>query len=480
MIKIKKTKIVATLGPATESKKIKAKMIKNGVNVFRINFSHADYDTVAEQIQQIRELEEELETPIAILADLQGPKLRIGKVEDGTILQEGDTLTLSTKHKITTNNLNKEAYITYKQLPCDVKPGEIILVDDGKIQLQVQKTNKKDTVVTKVIEGGPLSSKKGVNLPNTNISLPALTKKDKKDLLFAIEMQVDWVALSFVRSADDVKLIKSIIKKHSDYNIPVISKIEKPEAVQNINEIIEVTDGLMVARGDLGIEVPLEQVPLIQKKLVYLAKKHQKPIIIATQMMESMITGSIPTRAEVNDVANSVMDGADAVMLSGETSVGKNPVKVIKQITKIILQVENSNLIKLADWVPIPEKRDERFISEVICYNASEIARDVSASVITTFTSSGFSAYKISARRPMAYILVFTAHHRLMRSLVLVWGVMPFYYDKLISTDDTIKDIEAIAKKNNFVQSKDMMVSIFSMPISKKGMVNTLRITQVD
>jgi len=480
MIKIKKTKIVATLGPATESKKVKAKMVKNGVNVFRVNFSHADYETVAEQIKQVREIEEELDTPIAILADLQGPKLRIGKVEEGTFLSEGDLLTLTTKNKITTNNLNKEAYITYKQLPCDVKPGEIILVDDGKIQLQVENTNKKDTVVTKVVEGGPLSSKKGVNLPNTAISLPALTKKDKKDLLFAIEQKVDWIALSFVRSADDVKLIKSIINKYSDYLIPVISKIEKPEAVENIEDILKITDGLMVARGDLGIEVPLEQVPLIQKRLVYLAKKHQKPIIIATQMMESMISGSIPTRAEVNDVANSVMDGADAVMLSGETSVGKNPVKVIKQITKIILQVENSNLIKLVDWLPIPKKRDERFISEVICYNASEIARDVSASVITTFTSSGFSAYKISARRPMAYILVFTAHKRLMRSLVLVWGVMPFFYDKLISTDDTIKDIEAIAKKNNFVQSKDMMVSIFSMPISKKGMVNTLRITQVN
>ncbi len=479
MIVIKKTKIVATLGPATESKKKKIKMVKNGVNVFRINFSHADIETVKYQVEQIREISNELDTPIAILADLQGPKLRIGKVEDGTFLNEGDTFILSTKDKIVTNNQNKTAYITYDKLAEDVQPGEIILVDDGKIQLEVVKTDRQNTVTTKVIEGGQLSSKKGVNLPNTDISLPALTKKDKKDLLKAIELQVDWVALSFVRSADDLKKIKRLINKHSDYNIPVIAKIEKPEAVENIDEIILLADGLMVARGDLGIEVPLEEVPLIQKKLVRLAKKHQKPIIIATQMMESMITGSIPTRAEVNDVANSVMDGADAVMLSGETSIGKNPVKVIKQITKIILQVENSKLIKIVDWLPIPEKRDERFISEVICYNASEIAKNVAASVITTFTASGFSAYKISARRPMAYILVFTARKRLLNTLALVWGVMPFYYDKLVSTDDTIKDIEKVACKNGFVEKNDMMVSIFSMPINKKGMVNTLRITQV-
>ncbi len=479
MIIIKKTKIVATLGPATESKKTKIKMVKNGVNVFRINFSHADYDVVKEQIKQIREISKEFNTPIAILADLQGPKLRIGKVAPDTFLHEGDTFILSNRDKIITDNINRKAYITYKNLPKDVHPGEIILVDDGKIQLKVEKTNHQDTVWTKVMEGGPLSSKKGVNLPNTNISLPALTKKDKKDLLFAIEMKVDWLALSFVRSAEDLIKIKTIIKENSEYQIPVIAKIEKPEAVKNIEEIIKFTDGLMVARGDLGIEVPLEEVPLIQKKLVYLAKKHQKPIIIATQMMESMISGSIPTRAEVNDVANSVMDGADAVMLSGETSIGKNPVKVIKQITKIIKQVENSQLIKVVDWLPIPKKRDERFISEVVCYNASKISSDVSASVITTFTASGFSAYKISARRPMAYILVFTAHKRLLNSLALLWGVMPFYYNKLISTDDTIRDIEKIAKKNNFVQSGDMIVSIFSMPINKKGMVNTLRITQV-
>ena len=475
----KKTKIVATLGPATESYKTKLKMVKNGVNVFRINFSHADHDNIKEQIKQIRQIAKELNMAIAVLADLQGPKLRIGKVEAGTCLKPGDILTFTTKDKVMTNNTNKTAYITYKQLPCDVFPGENILIDDGKIQVKVLESNKKDTVKAQVVEGGPLSSKKGVNLPNTNISLPALTKKDKKDLLFAIDMKVDWVALSFVRSADDLIMINDFIREHSDYKIPVIAKIEKPEAVKNIEEIILETDALMVARGDLGIELPLEEVPLIQKKLVHMAKLFQKPIVIATQMMESMIENAIPTRAEVNDVANSVMDGADAVMLSGETSVGKNPVKVIKQVTKIILQVENSNLIKVPDIAPIPEHRDERFISQVICFNASKIARDVSAAVISTFTASGFSAYKISARRPMADILVFTANKRILNSLALLWGVVPFYYNKILSTDETIQDIEKIAYQNSYLTKGDMMVSVLSMPITKKGMVNTIRITQV-
>jgi len=475
----KKTKIVATLGPATESYKTKLKMVKSGVNVFRINFSHANHETVLEQIEHIRAIGKELNTVVAILADLQGPKLRIGKVAPDTFLNPGDILTFTTKDKILTDNKNKTVYITYKQLPYDVYPGENILIDDGKIQVKVLETNGKDTVKTKVIEGGPLSSKKGVNLPNTKVSLPALTKKDKKDLLFAITQKVDWVALSFVRSADDLILINKFIRKNSDYKIPVISKIEKPEAVKNIDEIILETDAIMVARGDLGIELPLEEVPLIQKKLVHLAKLHQKPIVIATQMMESMIENAIPTRAEVNDVANSVMDGADAVMLSGETSIGKNPVKVIKQMTKIIRQVENSNLIKVPAIAPIPEHRDERFISQVICFNASKIARDVSAAVISTFTASGFSAYKISARRPMADILVFTANERILNSMALLWGVMPFYYDKTLSTDETIKDIEQIACQNDYLQDNDMMVSVLSMPITAKGMVNTIRITQV-
>ncbi len=474
----KKTKIVATLGPAVESYKTKLKMVRNGVNVFRINFSHADYKTVREQIKHIRKISKELNTAIAVLADLQGPKLRIGKVASDTYLNQGDLFRFTTKNKIVTDNDNKTAYITYKQLPQDVYPGELILVDDGKIQLKVLDTNQKDTVTTQVIEGGALSSKKGVNLPDTKISLPALTKKDKKDLKFAIEMQVDWIALSFVRSAVDLITINEFIKKNSDYKIPVIAKIEKPEAVKNIDEIILQADALMVARGDLGIELPLEEVPLIQKRLVHIAKLHQKPIIIATQMMESMINNAIPTRAEVNDVANSVMDGADAVMLSGETSVGKNPAKVIKQVTKIIKQVENSKLIKVPEIPPIPEHRDERFISQVVCFNASKIAQDVSAAVISTFTASGFSAYKISARRPMADILVFTANKRILNSMALLWGVVPFYYDKMLSTDETIKDIEQIACQNQYLHDNDMMVSVLSMPITKKGMVNTIRITQ--
>ncbi len=477
MLVDKKTKIVATLGPKTEKKKTKTKMVKNGVNVFRINFSHADYDSVKTQVKQIREISKELNVGIAILADLQGPKLRIGKVEDGTFLNDGDILTFSTIEKVVTTNQNKQAYITYKQLPKDVKTGEIILVDDGKIQLEVIKTNAINTVKTKVIEGGALSSKKGVNLPNTKISLPALTGKDKKDLKFALEQGVDWIALSFVRSANDLILLNDYIKKLSDYKTPVIAKIEKPEAVANIDEIIKHCDGLMVARGDLGIELPIEQVPLIQKKLVYLAKLNSKPVIIATQMMESMIESAIPTRAEVNDVANSVMDGADAVMLSGETSVGKHPVKVIKRMTKIIQQVEDSSLIKTPDKPPV--EKNERYISEIVCYNAAQIASNIHAKAITTLTASGYSAITISSWRPKSKILVFTANRRLLDMLSLLWGVTPFFYNKRESTDQTIKDIEKIAMENDLIRENDMLVNVTSMPLNEKGMVNTLRITKV-
>ena len=479
MKSIKKTKIVATLGPATTSYTTKLKMVQKGVNVFRINFSHADYKNVKEDVKQIKKIRKELEIAIAILADLQGPKLRIGKVEEGTFLNKGDIFTFSTSQKIITNNQNKTAYINYKQLPLEVKVGEIILIDDGKIQLKVIETNLKDTIITKVVEGGVLNSKKGVNLPNTNVSIPSLTKKDKKDLKFAIELKVDWIALSFVRSEKDIIEIKRFIQEHSDYQIPIIAKIEKPEAIDKIDKIIIETDGIMVARGDLGIEIPLEEVPLVQKKLVYIAKAHQKPVIIATQMMESMINNVIPTRAEVNDVANSVMDGADAVMLSGETSIGKNPIEVIKNVSKIIKKVENSKLIKTPETYPIPENRGERFISQITCANASKIAKDVSANIISTFTASGFSAYKISARRPESNILVFTANKRILNSMALLWGVFPFYYNKILSTDATINDIEKIACKKGFLKKNDIMVSVLSMPISKKGMVNTIRITQI-
>lgn len=470
----KKTKIVATLGPACETKEILRDMIYAGVNVFRINFSHADHSSVKEKISIIRELNQELGFHVAILADLQGPKLRVGKMEKGVVLKKGATFTFTTQKG---SGNEQRAYMTYQKFPQDVMPGEHILVDDGKLLFEVTQTNKKDTVITKVIRGGKLKSKKGVNLPNTQISLPALTDKDKIDVKFAVQQEVDWIALSFVRTADDVVLLRNFIDNLSTYKIPIIAKIEKPEALVNIAEIIKVADALMVARGDLGVEVPMERVPLIQKKLVRDAKRAHKPVIIATQMMETMITSQIPTRAEVNDVANSIMDGTDAVMLSGETSVGEYPIEVIQQMRSIIESVENSPLIT----VPKAHIRSitDRFISKTVCHHAVEVANDIEAKVISTLTNSGYTAFQISADRPKSVILAFTNNRRILTMLNLLWGVKAYYYDKMTTTDETVVDINSIAKKKGYLTKGDYVINLTSMPLRDEGMVNTLRITQI-
>jgi pyruvate kinase len=474
MIHHKKTKIVATLGPACSTKEILKEMIIAGVNVFRINFSHAVYDEITEKIRIIRELNNELDFNVAILADLQGPKLRVGEMENGVKLAEGDLFTFTTEKCIGTQNY---AYMTYQAFPNDVKVGENILVDDGKLLFQVLETNHKDKVTTRVLRGGKLKSKKGVNLPNTNVSLPALTEKDKFDVEFAIKHEVDWIALSFVRTAEDVLELRAYMDARSDYKIPIIAKIEKPEALVNISKILPVCDALMVARGDLGVEIPMHEVPLAQKKLVRKAKEAHKPVIIATQMMETMISSEVPTRAEVNDVANSIMDGADAVMLSGETSVGEFPVEVIKQMRNIIESVEDSPLIV----VPQPKivSVNERFISKTICHHAVLVANEIEAKVISTLTNTGYTAFQISAGRPQSMILAFTNNKRIMTMLNLLWGVKAYYYEKESNTDETVVDINMIAIEKGYLEKGDFVVNLSSMPIKRKGMVNTLRITQI-
>jgi pyruvate kinase len=471
----KKTKIVATLGPATSSKSILRDMMLAGVNVFRINFSHADYADVSERIKMIRELNEELGLYTSILADLQGPKLRVGVMEDDVMVVPGDAFTFATGTVFVGNA--SRAYMTYKSFPKDVKVGERVLLDDGKLMFEVVSTNGTDEVLTKVIQGGPLKSKKGVNLPNTKVSLPALTEKDIKDAIFAIGEKVDWMALSFVRFSQDIIDLQELIAKHSDVKIPIISKIEKPEAIENIDEIIHHTDALMVARGDLGVEIPAEEVPLIQKQLVLKAKHARKPIIIATQMMETMIDSLTPTRAEVNDVANSVMDGADAVMLSGETSVGKYPVQVIEKMSSILRAVEHSDLIQ----VPLapPKERTRRYMTKSVCYHAAIMANEINATAISTLTNSGYTAYQISAWRPASHILVFTSNKRILTQLDLLWGVKAFYYDSMVSTDQTIEDLNNMAKQAGYVTKGDMIINLASMPIKERGMVNTLKISDI-
>lgn len=472
----KKTKIVATLGPATNKKEVLREMMKEGVDVFRINFSHANYDDVKERIELIRELNEELEYNVAILADLQGPKLRVGVMGGEVVVAPDDEILFVTGEPF--EGSAERVYMNYASFPQDVKPGERILLDDGKLIFEVMHTNGENEVKAKVIQGGPLKSKKGVNLPNTNISLPALTEKDIEDAIFAIKQEVDWIALSFVRFSQDLIDLQNLIKVHSDNKIPIVAKIEKPEAVDNIDKIVAYCDGLMVARGDLGVEVPAQEVPLIQKQLVLRAKKARIPVIIATQMMESMITSLTPTRAEVNDVANSVMDGADAVMLSGETSVGNYPVQVIQKMTSILKSVEGSNLITVPQNPP--HIRTKRYITKSVCYHAALMANEIQAKAISTLTNSGYTAFQISAWRPSAHILVFTSNKRILTQLNLLWGVKAFYYDRYVSTDETIEDVNVIACKKGFLDVGDMLISLAAMPIKDKGMVNTLRVTEIE
>ena len=472
----KKTKIVATLGPATSKKEVLQEMINSGVDVFRINFSHADYDDVSKRVAMIRELDEEMGSYTAILADLQGPKLRVGVMSGEVIVNPGDEITFVTGEPFEGNA--ERVYMNYKSFPRDVNPGEKILLDDGKLIFEVISSDKESEVKARVIQGGPLKSKKGVNLPNTNISLPALTEKDIQDAIFAISQDVDWIALSFVRYSQDLIDLQNLIKEHAEEKIPIVAKIEKPEAVKNIDKIVSYCDGIMVARGDLGVEVPAQEVPLIQKRLVLRAKRARIPVIIATQMMETMITSLTPTRAEVNDVANSVMDGADAVMLSGETSVGNYPVEVIQKMSSILNSVESSELIRVPQEPP--HIRTKRYITKSVCYHAATMANEIKAKAISTLTNSGYTAFQISAWRPRAHILVFTSNKRILTQLNLLWGVKAFYYDRFVSTDETIEDVNAIACKKGYLEVGDMLISLAAMPIRDKGMVNTLRVTEIE
>lgn len=472
----KKTKVVSTLGPSTDSPKTIEKMMKAGVNIFRINFSHANYDDVKNKIKIIRELNAKNQMNIGILADLQGPKLRIGVMKQDVIVKHGDELEFKTG--ATFEGTKDKLFMNYESFAKDVKRGEQILLDDGKLIFEVLSSNNQDSVKVKVIQGGPVKSRKGVNLPNTEISLPALTEKDRRDAEFAIEQEVDWMALSFVRKAEDCQVLQNIIKEKSDHKIPIISKIEKPSGVKNIDSIINYCDGLMVARGDLGVEIPAHEVPLIQKQIVQKAKSARIPVIIATQMMETMINSLTPTRAEVNDVANSVMDGADAVMLSGETSVGKFPVQCIEKMTQILNSTEDSELIKVPQ--DPPHIKTVRYLTKSICYHAALISNEIDAKAICTLTNSGYTAFQISAWRPSSHILAFTSNERIMRQMSLLWGVSAYYYDEFQSTDQTVDDVNQRAKEEKFVEPGDFTINLAAMPIADKGMVNTLRMTEID
>ena len=469
-----KTKIVATIGPASSSRQVLLDMISKGMNVARMNFSHGKHKDHEEVIQVLREIDREQSSHTAILADLSGPKIRVGELESEKVqLIVGETLELVSDDSIGTQ---QRVSVSYDSLCNDVKKGETILLDDGKLRVKVEEV-KGDVVVTKVTQGGWLKPRKGVNLPESALTLPSLTDKDIVDLAFALKHNAAWVALSFVRTAQDIEELKHLIESKGGKS-RVIAKIEKPEAVENIDEIIAASDGIMVARGDLGVEIPLQNVPLVQKEIVRKCQKAGKPVIIATQMMESMIDNMSPSRAEVNDVANAVMDGADAVMLSGETSVGHYPVEVVETMSKIIERVEDYDGIYFRDIEH--ESTDERLITDAICHSAVRLASKTKAKGIVTMTFSGYTAFRISSYRPNAWIFVFTSNFRILNMLSLVWGVRGFYYDKFVSTDHTIADIKYELKKAGFLNDDDLLINIASMPISNKGMSNMLKVSQMD
>ena len=474
-MKFKKTKIIATLGPASNSRKMIERLIKSGVDVLRVNFSHADHEDVKRIVNDVNFIRKKLNNHVTLLADLQGPKIRIGEVIEDRELKKNEKISFTTD--ISTANRENMIKINYPSFAKDVKAGDKVLIDDGKIILKVISSNKNDLVELKVIQEGVLKSRKGVNLPNTKISQPALTKKDIRDAIFALNNSFDWIALSFVRSKKDILELKELISKNCDHHIPIISKIEKPEAIKKMDEIIKASNGVMVARGDLGIEIPAEEVPLNQKMLVTKCKKAGIPIIIATQMMESMIESLTPSRAEVNDVANSVMDGADGIMLSGETSVGKYPCEVVKKIKDIIIGVEDSHLINVPR--DLPSVKTERIITKSICMNAAKIANDINASAICTLTHSGYTGWQISSWRPSSLVIVFTSNKKILTQLNLLWGVKCIYYNKFKSTDKTVEEVNQLALDYRYIKKGDFIINLAAMPIYEKGHVNTLRITKV-
>jgi pyruvate kinase len=472
---MKKTKIVATIGPVSANKEVLKGMIQAGLNVVRLNFSHGAHDDHQSVVDFVREIDKELGTNTALLADLQGPKLRVGIMQDnGVMLEAGKKIIITTEEQIGTAD---HIYTNYKEFPSDVKPGERVLLDDGKIAIRILSTDGKKEVLCEIIQGGILSSKKGLNLPETKVSLPSLSKKDLNDLEFALSMNIDWIGLSFVRTAEDVRVLKGIIAENGKH-AKVVAKIEKPEALEVIDDIIRETDAVMVARGDLGVEIPIEQVPLAQKMIVKKCVEAAKPVIVATQMMESMITSMTPTRAEVTDVANAVLDGADAVMLSGETSVGAYPIAAIAMMSSIIKEAEKFPGLYYLEEAPY-EMDETRFITDSICFSACRVAKRTGATSIATMSFSGYTGYKISSWRPNAHVFVFTGNKRILTQLNLVWGVKAFFYDKMVSTDQTIADIRYILKKNGYVQEGDFLVNVASMPIAEQGTTNMLKISRI-
>jgi pyruvate kinase len=473
----KRTKIVATVGPASSSYERLLQLVKAGVNVFRLNFSHGAYDSKLEIIDFIRKINKTEPYNIAILGDLQGPKLRVGDLENGKIeLTEGQEIIFTTEKVIGTP---EKIYVSYASLAQDVKVGERIFLDDGKMEVSVLEILNDTEVKIRVTLGGTLLPKKGVNLPDSALTMPSLTEKDKEDLNFIIDNNLDWVALSFVRKAVDIISLKKIIKERNS-KIKVIAKVEMPEALQNLRDIIVESDGIMVARGDLGVEVPVEQVPIIQKDIIRKCMHRAKPVIVATQMMESMMDRTKPNRSEVTDVANAVLEGADAVMLSGETAMGQYPVLVVEMMSKIINQVESTVYDYDRDDILKPQPHSPSFKSDAVCYSACKLAQDAKAHALVGMTQSGYTGFILSSYRPKSPLYIFTKEKTLVNQLSLSWGVRAFYYDEEESLDDIIFDQIEILKQRGFIKKGDTVVNTGSTPIHLHLPTNVVKISVIE
>ena len=472
-----RTKIVATVGPACDTYDKLLELVRAGVNVFRLNFSHGTHEDKLKIIEHIRNINKTEPFNIAILGDLQGPKLRVGEIENNALtVVAGDILTFTNEKLVGTK---ERIYVSYPNLHEDVKIGNIILIDDGKLEVKVVDIAKNNDVKVEVILGGVLSSKKGINLPDTKISLPALTDKDLADLEFIIEQKLDWVALSFVRSVKDIVILRSKLDEKKS-KTKIIAKIEKPEALVNIRDIIVESDAIMVARGDLGVELPVEQIPLIQRQLVRKCLHRGKPVIVATQMMESMMERTKPNRSEITDVANAVLEGADAVMLSGETAAGNHPALVVETMRKIIMEVENTEYRYNREDDLKPQAHSPSFLSDAICYNACKIARDVNADALIGMTQSGYTAFILSSYRPKSPLHIFSKERSLINQLSLSWGVRAFHYAEEDSLDDIIEDQIEILKKRGFLKNGDTVISTGSTPVHLHLPTNVLKITKVE
>ncbi len=472
-----RTKIVATVGPACDSYEKLLELVKAGVNVFRLNFSHGAHEDKKQIIDYIRAINDKEPYNISILGDLQGPKLRVGEIENNALdLKEGDILTFTNEKCIGTL---EKIYVSYPNLAADVKIGNLIMIDDGKIEVKVVDITKTNDVKVEVILGGLLSSKKGINLPDTKISLPALTEKDLIDLDFIIEQQLDWVALSFVRSVKDIVILRNKLDEKKS-KTKIIAKIEKPEALVNLRDIIVESDAIMIARGDLGVELPIEQVPLIQREIIRKCIHRAKPVIVATQMMESMIERSKPNRSEITDVANAVLEGADAVMLSGETAAGNHPTLVVETMRKIIRQVETTEYRYNREDDLQPLSHSPSFLSDAVCYNACKISRDLSANALIGMTQSGYTAFMLSSYRPLSPIYIFTKEKSLVNQLSLSWGVRAFFYEEEESLDNIVADQISILKERGFINKGDIVVNTGSTPVHQHLPTNVLKVTKVD